>query len=119
MNTIDNLIITKYHPILIDDKWVFPINAKSMEIVELQYCDVYNVCLENGESLNVEGYDTVTLGGFKDYVDDIVYHEYFSVKVLKLIETLPVEDGVHTFDALLYKECRSEDGSTLIDYVKI
>lgn len=91
---IDNLFITPYHPILVDDKWTFPIDyyykCQSMpnhvQIIDCQTSSVWvcNLVLDQGHIVPAEDVKCVTLG--HEFNQDVVRHDYYGTH--KVIEDL-------------------------------
>lgn len=95
MVKFDTLVITPYHPIIFEDKWVFPQTLVERGYAqEITYCeDVYNLVLESMHQVIVSGSQCITLGhGIEN--DPVASHEYFGTEqVIHDIEKLPVVDG--------------------------
>ena len=78
------LRITPWHPVKINNIFVFPI---SMGYANIMDCEaVYNFVLEDQHIMNINGIECVTLGhGLED--NDVVKHEYFGTdRVIKDLE---------------------------------
>lgn len=87
MVQMNKLCITPWHPILEKDKWVFP--GSIVLYSERLINTVYNLVLDKGHIVNVEGYDCCTLAhGFKG---PVIEHEFFGTD--KVIESLKKADG--------------------------
>jgi hypothetical protein len=97
---INDLIITPYHPFLInnDEKWMFPIDYYTNriepcgELVMLNESSskwVCNLVLDSGHLADVEGIKCATLG--HGFTEDIVQHDYYGTS--KVIEDLKYLDG--------------------------
>jgi hypothetical protein len=73
MVKFDNgLIITNYHPVIVNGQWKFPIDVKKAENIFVD--NYYNFVLEKGHSMLVNDTFCITLGhGLKGAV---VEHEY-------------------------------------------
>lgn len=86
--------ITPWHPIFIDNKWIFPIDInKPYEIYKPAYTKewnpvLYNFVLDSGHILNVDGIKAVTLG--HKFKGPVIEHSYFGDKI---IEDLIKSDG--------------------------
>lgn len=88
MVNIESLLITPWHPILYDGEWKFPIKDWFSTHVNIDY--IYNIVLENGHVVNLNGINVVTLGhGFTN--NDVVKHDYYGTE--KVIEDLKKLDG--------------------------
>ena len=74
------LLITKYHPIIKDGKWHFPIDLYPAKKVGI--AAYYNFVLEDGSALIADDMPCATLGhGLKG---DVIGHDYLgSEKVIK------------------------------------
>ncbi|OBT53949.1 hypothetical protein VE04_05080 [Pseudogymnoascus sp. 24MN13] len=106
MCKIGDLVITAWHPVFLDKKWVFPgHNADSTT----QYTGtIYSLLLEQdadaeAHAVEVGGMLAVTLGhgitgAAEDGNDDIRAHEFFGdyAKVFEGLQALPVLDGVYS-----------------------
>lgn len=110
MSQINKLCITPWHPILKDDQWVFPgsIALYSERLVST----VYNLVLDKGHIVSVEGVLCCTLGhGFKG---PVIEHSFFGTSAV--IDCLKGVDGWSvgrpTFKNLT--TIRSTDGSILM-----
>jgi hypothetical protein len=92
MCKIGNLIISEFHPISIfdasnTDNWVFPINIKTPK--EYKMVSMYNIVLESGYWVEIEGIRCVSLGHQLTEFNSsniILKHDYFGT--LKVIEDL-------------------------------
>jgi hypothetical protein len=89
MCLIDNLIISEYHPIfdLNSNEWVFPIQLTQSKEFEMN--SMYNIVLESGYWVEIEGYKCVSLGHQLEHFDStnkILKHDYFGTN--KVIEDL-------------------------------
>eukprot|EP01084_Bolivina_argentea_P303054 523171_1 len=73
----NGLKITPYHPIRVNNEWVFPVDVWGGVTKEEIGCEyVYNFVLESGHVLNVNGIECCTLGhGFQE--NNVIKHEYF------------------------------------------
>lgn len=72
-----NCKITPWHPIKMNEKWVYPIDVGKKEIVETK-C-YYNFVLNSGHILDVDGVQACTLG--HDFTGPVIEHSYFGKKV--------------------------------------
>lgn len=106
MCTIGDLVITGWHPVFLDEKWVFPAHNEDSTT---QYTGtIYSLLLEqdgNAEAHAVEvgGTLAVTLGhgitgAAEDGNGDVRAHGFFGdyAKVLDGLQALPVLDGVYS-----------------------
>ena len=86
MVQLENLCITPWHPILRNGKWVFP--ADLVPLQDRLIDTVYNLVLDSGHIVDVEGYQCVTLGhGFQE---PVVKHEFFGTQaVIEDLKKLP------------------------------
>jgi uncharacterized protein YegL len=96
MVKIDDLIITPYHPIKLDN-WIFP---KDLNIpLEFECNSVYNLVLKDNHTIVINNYIACTLAhNITD--NDVITHEYFGTDAitndLKKIEGY--ENGLVTFN---------------------
>ena len=81
---INGLHITKYHPVLYNGKWRFPVNISTEFGPTLS--NVYNFVLDRGHVINVNGTDCVTLG--HDFEEPVVAHPYFGSSKLVLVDLM-------------------------------
>ena len=81
------LLVTPWHPVLIDTKWVFPADVAPPE--ETACTHVISVVLDGGCSLEVGGVQCVTLGhGMVS--NPVTNHPYFATQqVLQDLERMP------------------------------
>lgn len=76
MVQLGNLSITPWHPIMVEDKWVFP--ASLAPYTSRPIKTVYNFVLAGGHIVDVEGYQCCTLGhGFKG---PVIEHDFFGTE---------------------------------------
>jgi len=76
MCKMDKLTITPWHPVLINGKWVRP--ADIVNIEEMVMPTVYNMILDKGHIIEVDGVLTCSLG--HDMTGDVIEHGYFGNK---------------------------------------
>ena len=103
--TINGIKITPWHPVFID-KWIFPANVAAIKHESIDY--VYNVVLDKGHTLDINGLTCITLGhGMKG---DVVEHAFFGTDAV--INDLKKFDGYYEGFVQLNEECmqRGEDG---------
>ena len=89
MCKIDDLIISEYHPVFDSNSngWVFPINLVKSKEIKLSH--MYNIVLESGFWIDIEGFKCVSLGHGLTHFDQstqILKHDYFGTN--KVIEDL-------------------------------
>lgn len=78
MVVLDNLIITPYHPIKVENTWTFPVEIA--KVTNVYISDFYNFVLESGHSVLVEGVECVTLAHNLD--EAVVKHEYLGTDMI-------------------------------------
>jgi hypothetical protein len=94
MCKINELIISEYHPMYCTNssKWVFPINLTKSEEIDINY--MYNIVLESGFWVEIEGFKCASLGHNLiqfDTSNQILSHDYFSTnKVIDDLEKFKV-----------------------------
>jgi hypothetical protein len=73
----EGLKITPWHPMKLYSEWVFPNDYGDTHNI---YVDAYyNLVLETGHTVQLNGYKVVTLGhGFED--NDVIKHPYFGTQ---------------------------------------
>jgi len=95
MVKIDDLLITPWHPIRVNESWKFPYNLFEKHGSYVEYDDdVYNLVLDEHHIAIIDGFECCTLGhGMKG---EVIGHEYFGTrKVLIDLFALPGwSDGV-------------------------
>lgn len=87
---LGSLWITPWHPILVETEWVFPnFLLENGSVRELK--KVYNLILDRGHVVDMEGVKACTLGhGFQD--NTVIRHPFYgTVKVLESLESLDPE----------------------------
>ncbi|CAF3172744.1 unnamed protein product [Rotaria sp. Silwood2] len=87
----NNLIITAWHPIRVNQQWIMPCSLVSSPNEIL--CEaVYNFALDRGHTVLVNDVECVTLGhGFQE---DVVRHAYYgSERVIKDLEKLNMQQN--------------------------
>lgn len=91
MCQLNGMYITPYHPVKIYEKWVFPQTITNVYTTNLEY--IYNIVLESGHILNINGVKVSTMGhDFED--NDVIKHPYFGSN--KVIEDLKTNPGWET-----------------------
>lgn len=84
----NGLVITPYHPVLLNSAWVFPINISAP--IKTCLTEFYNFVLEDGHSMIVNGVECVTLGHGLT-TSEVIAHEYLGTG--KVIEDLKEMKG--------------------------
>ena len=120
MSQIDDLIITPWHPIRINNNFTFPEYVSPGEVFKCDY--VYNLVLESGHIVRVDDIECVTLGhSFKDpesASEKIVTHDYFGSQ--KIIEDLMKLDGWNSgFIDMGSSYFHRNESTKLVDGLKI
>jgi len=87
MSRINNLSITPWHPILVDGEWVFP--ADIYFYSERMVQTVYNLVLERGHVIDIEGVLACTLG--HGITGPVIGHPFFGTE--RVIEDLTKVKG--------------------------
>jgi hypothetical protein len=99
MIQIGDLYITDNHPVYVKGKWEWPkdIGTKIMATENLDFTTLYNVLLENGDSIVANGINVITLGhGITG--DKVAEHDYYGnrkkvLNCLKLLDLIGFENG--------------------------
>jgi hypothetical protein len=91
---LHGLIITHYHPVKKDNKWIFPINDSDYDQWIIcdsnEYIYLYSFALENSESMYVNDTEIICLGhGIVN--DEVASHPYFGTN--KVLEDIIKLDG--------------------------
>ena len=99
MSQIDGLSITPWHPIRVKGVWQFP--ASLYFYTERMLQTVYNLVLDNGHIINVEGFDCITLG--HGFTEPVAAHDFFGTqRVIDDLKKLPGwDEGRPTFTNLV------------------
>ncbi|CAF3085846.1 unnamed protein product [Rotaria socialis] len=87
----NNLIITAWHPIRVNQQWIMPCSLVSSPN-EISCEAVYNFALDRGHTVLVNDFECVTLGhGFQE---DVVRHAYYgSERVIKDLEKFNMQQN--------------------------
>ena len=98
MCKINHLLITPWHPILVDAEWVFPYDISTIEHMPLQ--TVYNVLLDSGHIIDVDNIMCATLA--HNLTGPVIEHEFFGTeRVVEDLKKVPGwEVGLPTFKNL-------------------
>jgi hypothetical protein len=95
MCKINDLIISEYHPMFDSNSngWVFPINL--IESQEISLSHMYNIVLESGHWVNIEGFKCVSLAhGLTNFdpSNQILKHDYFGTnKIIQDLENFSLQ----------------------------
>lgn len=91
-----DLVITPWHPIIVNKKWVFPFDVCDDNDIVSDV--VYNFILDSGHVLNVNGVQCVTLG--HNFIGEVIGHPYFgSQKIVQdFMNTKGWDDGLITYN---------------------
>ena len=84
---IEGLLITPYHPIKINNEWVFP---KDISNIETNCNSVYNLVLDNNHTIVINNCISCTLG-HNITENEVITHEYFGTD--KVINDLKQIEG--------------------------
>merc|ERR1719464_1251797 len=107
------LKITPYHPMRVDEEWVFPIDVDGVVCREEVCAYVYNVVLSDGHVLNVNGVQCCTLGhGLME--NEVITHEYFGTK--RVIDDLKKCKGWTQGRVVLKHDAFKRDADTNLVY---
>lgn len=108
----EKLWITPWHPVIYKSKWEFPSDIVPM--VDRQINTVYNLVLEKGHIINIDGFNCVTLG--HSFKEEKVKHSFFGSN--KVIQTLMKcsgwEEGKPTFKNL---KAIKDENDLIIDWI--
>ncbi len=86
MCKISDMLITPWHPIIVNDQWVFPINVAEETPVHINY--IYNIVLESGHVLFINNCPVVSLG--HNFTDPVVAHPYYGTQeIIKDLSEFP------------------------------
>jgi hypothetical protein len=81
---INNMKITPFHPININNQWRFPINVVNPQKEYIDY--VYDFVLDSGHVVEINNIHVITLGHKFDF-NRVVSHEYFGDKIINDLKT--------------------------------
>ena len=84
---IEGLLITPYHPIKLNNQWVFP---KDISTIETNCNSVYNLVLDNNHTIVINNCISCTLG-HNITENEVITHEYFGTD--KVINDLKQIEG--------------------------
>ena len=81
------LLITPWHPIKQQNKWIFPANIGNSK--KINCSEIYSIVLDTGfTSVNINGIDCITLGhGIQD--DPVATHKFWGENILTILKKLP------------------------------
>ena len=82
----NEMLITVYHPIYHNEKWIFPIDICQPEFAKIDY--MYDFVLDSGHVVNINDNQVITLGHGYNF-NDVVTHEYFGDKIINDLEIHP------------------------------
>jgi hypothetical protein len=84
------LMITPWHPIRINDKWIFPHDIKNKKTIQCQ--EIYNFALDIGHIIIVNGIECVTLGHY--FKGEVIEHSYYGInKVLDDLHEIDISNN--------------------------
>ena len=78
MTQMDKLCITPWHPIRLNNEWVFPANMGGYQSRAIQV--VYNLVLSEHHIVDVEGFECITLA--HEMTGPVLSHPYFGTKAI-------------------------------------
>jgi len=88
MVRINELLITKWHPIIIDGEWIFPVERTHAYLEEIDM--VYNFVLDSKHIITINDIKCCTLG--HNFTDNyVISHPYYGTD--KIINDLSMMDG--------------------------
>ena len=79
LSQINNMRITPFHPVNINNDWIFPFNVSQPNNEYIDY--VYDFVLDSGHIVEINNTSVITLG-HKFTFNRIVSHEYFGDKII-------------------------------------
>ncbi len=87
---INNMWITPWHPVFVDNEWKYPKDIT--ELKENKCKSIYSLAISNGHAVFINNTIVVTMG--HEFKDEIVKHEYFgSKRVIKDLESISDKTG--------------------------
>ena len=100
MVQIGNLQITPYHPIKIDNEWIFPIMVGKLIVINTPY--IYSLIIKNRKSVIINNYIYATWG--HNLKGPIIEHEYYGNNVINDMKQIPGYDmGIVYLDTPMIK----------------
>jgi len=124
MVKINDLIITRWHPIYDDvsKEWIFPNDHPDAVDYEYEFDYVMNIILENGYQVEINDFKCVTLGHrIRNYNEKnlILYHPFYtSLNAITNIEQFKTSDDQDIVEIRNYYINRSENG-IVTRYMKV
>ena len=111
MYKIGSLVITPFHPVKHNGKWVFPKDVHDPEITDCE--SVFSLLLKSGHIVNIDGHEVVCLG--HDFHEpEILEHDYFgSGRVVKDLRKMP---GFFEGHIVLKSGCIVDDGDGSVKF---
>jgi hypothetical protein len=104
----NDLIISAYHPINIDNRWMFPINVSEPETLDIDY--MYNIVLDNGYWFLINNIKCVSLAHeLRDFNQDneILRHEYFGTnKIIRDLEQFRTDTKIIVLENYNMTRCQ-------------
>ena len=95
MVQIGDLLVTPYHPIKLDNNWVFPRDVSPRIVIEVITDAVYDFVLDDNHTAEINNITCVTLG--HTFTESVVKHDYFgSYKVINDIIDLGIDSDGYT-----------------------
>ena len=85
--SINNILITPWHPVKHNDNWIFPLDISKPQATYIDY--VYNFVFENHYSMLVNGVECIGLG--HEQQGPVLYHPYYGTQCV--IQDLMQLDG--------------------------
>ena len=84
MADFNDMKITPYHPIFINNVWKFPIDVMNCKLTDCEA--IYSFVLENDHRIIINGNEIITLG--HGYQEGILKHDlYGTQKIVSLLES--------------------------------
>jgi hypothetical protein len=112
LSNINNMLITPWHPIKINNKWIFPNDMNPPSDVYIDY--IYNIVLNDHHIVYINGIEVVTLG--HNFTDSIVSHPYLGTS--RVINDLERISGFNEGLIENIKAVRSEDTGLICKFIK-
>lgn len=103
INENSSLLVTEWHPIKENKKWIFPNQIKKSIECDLNY--VYSLVVENNSNVYIEGWECITLGhGIIN--DPVASHSFWGTD--KVIQCLQMKDGWNSGVVIIKNVVRNE-----------
>lgn len=110
---LNDFLITPWHPVKINDKWIFPNNLGTKE---LYTGTLYNLVLKEGHDILINNVPVITLGHNISLTEsEVAYHPYFGSQIINDFEKIKPFGRI---DLTYYKYVRDPSTKLVCGMVK-